>query len=292
MKALFQLPIRLLTHNIRYATTSPFKGEERWPVRAPRLINELRYSTLYNAESFICLQEVLNNQLVDIMDSLNGNSTGEGDKWAYIGVGREDGKKSGEYSPILYRPAVWKVMKFETKWLSETPDKPSKGWDAASTRIVTIGVLQHRHTEKQILAMNTHMDDQGTKARLEGARLIIRLINEFIEQYKAPSRKLPVFLAGDFNSEPNQEAYGVLNAADSPVRDLREDVPAPRRYGDENTFTGFGFENEPTKRIDFLFLGKGEFWNVKEYAVLENRFEDGVYNSDHRAVVGDVLLAV
>ena len=31
-------------------------------------------------------------------------------------------------------------------------------------------------------------------------------------------------------------------------------------------------------------------WIVNGYAVLENRFDDGIYISDHRAVVGDLLL--
>jgi hypothetical protein len=31
-------------------------------------------------------------------------------------------------------------------------------------------------------------------------------------------------------------------------------------------------------------------WRVQGYAVLPNRFEDGIYISDHRAVVGDVVL--
>jgi len=292
MKAFLQLPIRLLTHNIRYATTSPFKGEELWAVRAPRLLNELRYNTLYNPESFICLQEVLDNQLGDILNGMNSNSTLQQDRWGYIGVGREDGKTSGEYSPILYQPAVWKLEKFETIWLSETPTVPSKGWDAASTRIVTIGVFQHKETGRRVLGMNTHMDDQGKQARLEGAKLIVKVINEYVGISAHTGKgQLPVFLAGDFNSKPDEEAYGVLNAADSPVHDIRDAVPALNRYGHENTFTGFGFEDEPPKRIDFLFTGK-TLWTVKGYSVLESRFDDGVYNSDHRAVVGDVLLGL
>ncbi len=35
---------------------------------------------------------------------------------------------------------------------------------------------------------------------------------------------------------------------------------------------------------------KKNCWEVSGYAVLPNRFEDGVYHSDHRAVVTDVLL--
>jgi endonuclease/exonuclease/phosphatase family metal-dependent hydrolase len=281
MKAFVTLPIRLLSHNIRYATTSPFKGEELWTVRAPRLINELRYNTLHNSEAFICLQEVLHNQLVDILDNLNGDALQQ-DQWAYIGVGRDDGKTLGEYSPILYRPAIWRLERFESLWLSETPDRPSKGWDAASIRIVTIGFFRHRQSGQELVALNTHMDDQGSQARLEGAKLIVNTIQEF--------GSIPVFLAGDFNSEPHEEAYQVLNSPTSPVQDLRESVPPILRYGNENTFTGFGYGKEPEKRIDFLFLAKGSSWTPKGYAVLANSFKDGVYNSDHRAVVGDVLL--
>ena len=96
MKVFGALPIRLLTHNIRYATTSPFKGEEEWSVRRSRLINELSFNTAHCAESFICLQEVLHQQLVDILAGLNGKEKA----WAFVGVGRDDGLEAGEYSPI------------------------------------------------------------------------------------------------------------------------------------------------------------------------------------------------
>jgi endonuclease/exonuclease/phosphatase family metal-dependent hydrolase len=282
MKAFLTLPIRLLTHNIRYATQSPFKGEELWTVRAPKLINELRYNTLHNPESFICLQEVLHNQLTDVLENLNGRNEDE-DEWASIGVGRDDGKTSGEYSPILYRPAIWELKDFQTLWLSETPDRPSKGWDASSIRILTIGFFEHKESGKNLVAMNTHMDDQGSTARLEGAKLIVRTMKKL-----GPT---PIFLAGDFNSEPHEEAYGLLNSSSSPVHDLRDSISSSTRYGDENTATGFGYEKEPNKRIDYLFLAKGSYWDPQGYAVLANKFEDGVYNSDHRAVVGDVILS-
>ena len=279
MKAFTELPIRLVTHNIRYATRSPFKGEEVWPVRAPRLINELRYHTLYNPEAFICLQEVLHTQLHDILSGLNDNGRGN---WEYYGVGREDGEKSGEYSPILYRSDVWNITHSNTIWLSPTPDRPSKGWDAASTRILTITTFKHVKSHRSIAALNTHLDDQGSQARYEAAKMIAYQVQKL-----AP---LPVFLAGDFNSEPGEEAYSLLSSKDSPVFDLRAAVPKIARYGHNKTYTGFGYEGEPKKRIDFLFLSKNDDWKVQGYSVLESRFEDGVYNSDHRAVVGDVVL--
>lgn len=82
--------------------------------------------------------------------------------------------------------------------------------------------------------------------------------------------------------------------------DLQMMVPENERYGDSNTFTGFDSKN--LKRIDFIFVNtedpilvnndskRPERWLVEGYAVLPNRFEDGVYNSDHQVVVGDLSM--
>ncbi|KAF2457606.1 endonuclease/exonuclease/phosphatase family protein [Lineolata rhizophorae] len=283
------LAFRLLTHNIRYATESPFEGERPWEERASGLINELRTQTLYNPESFICLQEVLHNQLEDILIGLNVNASSVDDQWAHIGVGRDDGFEAGEYSPILYRPTIWHLEYFKTIWLSETPDRPSKGWDAGSIRILTTGIFRHIRTGQLLVAMCTHLDNAGARSRLESARLIRAEIDRLTRSGYS-NGTLPIFLAGDFNSKPDQEAYAILNEASSPVRDLRDMTPQKFRSGHENTFSGFG--HDELKRIDFLFLGPKEerFWHVRSYKVLENVYDDGVYISDHRAVVGDVVL--
>lgn len=300
MKSIEPLPIRLLTHNIRYATKSPFKGEEVWQIRKSRLIAELRFNTRHCSESFICLQEVLQEQLHDILSGLNGNRT----IWAYIGVGRDDGCQAGEYSPILYQPYIWKLQSYETVWLSETPDRPSKSWDAASIRILTIGVFQHCHSKKTVVAMNTHLDDQGSKSRIESAKIILERVSDFMTN---PDRSTapPIFLAGDFNSEPDQEAYEAVTSEGSPLCDIQYIIPKDQRYGNQKSYTGFGHERSPPKRIDFLFVNhqkllastqmgastnEGQPWSVEGYGILANQFEDGVYSSDHRAVVGDLFL--
>ena len=300
MKSIDPLPIRLLTHNIRYATNSPFQGEELWHIRKSRLIAELRFNMTHCSASFICLQEVLEDQLNDIISGLNSNRA----TWTYIGVGRDDGFQAGEYSPILYQPSIWQLQSYETVWLSKTPDRPSKSWDAASIRILTIGVFQHRQSKKIVVAMNTHLDDQGNKSRIEAAKIILERISHLMtksDRLTPPS----IFLAGDFNSEPNQEAYKIMTSKGSPMYDLQNIIPEHKRYGDQKTFTGFGNERSPPKRIDFLFLNhpnpsaltpnessanEEQRWSVEGYGVLANQFEDGVYCSDHRAVVGDLYL--
>ncbi|TVY94479.1 hypothetical protein LAWI1_G001210 [Lachnellula willkommii] len=270
------IDIRVITHNIRYATETPFKGEERWPIRCPRLCSELVFNSTSIPETFICLQEVLHSQLVDVQTSLNGSASGE---WDYIGVGRDDGKQAGEYSPIFYRPSIFHVKKWRTVWLSETPEKPSKGWDAASIRIVTVGVFVHAKTGKLVLVMSTHFDNEGAKSRKESAKVILSLISSEakLEDFSA------VLLAGDFNSSPDDGAYQVMTAPESAMEDIGVSIPKERRYGNEMTFTSFGHVDNTPARIDFIFSRKSDRLHHATYAVLENRFDDGVYSSDHRA---------
>jgi endonuclease/exonuclease/phosphatase family metal-dependent hydrolase len=271
------IPIRLLTHNIRYATTSPFTGEKPWADRKPLIINEFKYNTLYNSESFICLQEVLNNQIIDIMGGL-------GPDWTYIGVGRDDGKQKGEYSPIIFRKSVWEVESWKTVWLNEDGSVGKKGWDAGSVRIVTVGHFKHVASKKKVLGMCTHFDNSGAVSRRESAKIILNLIDT---ESKGNGEPVPYFLGGDLNSEISGEAYQTLNGKNSSLRDAKE--LAGWKYGDQYTFTGFG---DDKSLIDFLFLGPrgGSDWQVQGYSVLPNKFDDGVFNSDHRAVVLDTVL--
>lgn len=291
MRSTPNLPFRVLVHNIRYATSAPFRGERRWEDRRQLLLNEFQYNTRHR-DSFICLQEVLHNQLVDVLSGLNKGD--RPDEWSYVGVGRDDGHETGEYSPIFYRPAAWRLRHWETVWLSETPGVPSRGWDAASIRILTVGVFTHRASHQTVLAMNTHLDDQGSRSRYEAAHIILDKIQEYRSGQHGDSIS-GVFLAGDLNSDETQEAYTVLTGPESTLVDSGKAVGSAEHYGNEITWTGFGYEDEPASRIDYLLVGPGgipgkQCWRVEGYAVLANRFDDGVYCSDHRAVATDLSL--
>ncbi|KAJ5468944.1 hypothetical protein N7475_006696 [Penicillium sp. IBT 31633x] len=285
------LPIRVLTHNIRYATSSPFEGERPWAERRQLLLNEFEYESRHCEETFICLQEVLHNQLGDVLAGLNQDAKPEAPEWKYIGVGRDNGREDGEYSPIFYRPSVWELIHWETVWLSETPEKPSKSWDASSIRIVTIGVFTHLASRKTVLAMNTHLDDQGSRSRLEAARIIAGKISEYSQNEYAKIIS-GTFLAGDFNSEENQEAYQELTKS---LLDAYKEVDSSRHYGNHITWTGFGHDKEPASRIDFVLVrptgAEGPKLSIVGYAALGNKFDDDVLCSDHRAVIVDLILS-
>lgn len=222
------------------------------------------------------------------MTGLNSNISQTELPWDYIGVGRDDGKEAGEYSPIFFRPAVWQLQNWTTIWLSPTPNVPSKGWDAGSIRILTIGDFYHRQTGAWIIAMNTHFDNVGTISRLNSAKIVTNEINKRLN-VTSYGKRPSILLTGDLNSEPGQEAYQYFTRPTSPIFDVRDKIPEAYRYGNRNgTFTGF--DGETGHLLDHIFLDKRSSWIPKTYAELPNKFDDDIYLSDHMSVASDVEL--
>ncbi|KAL2268513.1 hypothetical protein VTJ83DRAFT_3359 [Remersonia thermophila] len=283
--SLSSIVLRLVTLNVRYATQRPGPHEKPWPVRCPRLCAQLKFIASGQDAPFLCLQEVLHSQLTDIQDSL-------GPSWAYIGRGRQDGKEAGEHSPIFYRRDLWECERHRTYWLSPTPDVPSKGWDAALERIVTVGLFRHARTGTAVVVMSTHLDHRGKVAREESARLLVRLARRWAEASERGAM-VPVLLGGDFNSPPDEQAYKILTEPSSGMRDVSDHVADDAKYGNpEVTFTSFDDPEERPARIDFLFVRAAESLRFLTYSILPNRFDDGIFLSDHRPVVADVEVPI
>ena len=79
--------ITLISYNIRQDTESD-EGQKDWVQRKGMVSGYL----LKKKAAVIGRQEVRHNQLLDLGKALPGH--------AFLGVGREDGKTRGEYSPI------------------------------------------------------------------------------------------------------------------------------------------------------------------------------------------------
>ncbi|KAL8993721.1 MAG: hypothetical protein Q9169_006140, partial [Polycauliona sp. 2 TL-2023] len=218
--------LRILSHNIRYAITSPVKNERPWDERRPLIMSSLSYNTrLFTpflhcknqstqaiaTAPFICLQEVLHTQLSDILHDLNGldqstTSLTTGPNWAHIGVGREDGQTKGEYNPIIYPLRLFSLLYSRTIWLSPTPSLPSKGWDAGCERILTMGVFKSKVTGQVVIACNTHLDNIGSVSRKESVGVICHMMRELSCGWDNDGGAA-MFLAGDFNSREDEDAY-------------------------------------------------------------------------------------
>lgn len=291
--AMASLPLRVVTWNIRYAASSLEQGEKPWfdifcwatksrcrQYKFYDKLNQIVSSTPNGAPMVIGMQEVLDNQLNDIQNSL-------GDGWAHIGVGRDDGKKAGEYSPIFYQTSQLRVLASETKWLSPTPDSVSFGWGAGSRRIVTTAVFEHIATGEKFIHANTHLDNVSAQARSEGIKVVLTRI----QAARVAFGPLPVSLTGDFNSAPYADAFKTL-ADTGFMKGELYDLATPAQHAGPYTTTYTTFrEGAGESRIDFIWLGAAQNYpySVVKYEIWDHTV-DGMRVSDHRPVVGDVIL--
>ncbi|KAK7428170.1 hypothetical protein QQZ08_005236 [Neonectria magnoliae] len=189
--------------------------------------------------SILCLQEILHGQLLDLLSALSS-----ADRTGVIKPldgPRDDGETKGEYSPILYPAKLFNLLHYEIVWLSPTPDQPSKGWDADSILILIVAVLEHVQTTQNLVAGNTHLDNEGSQSRQESIKIILSTIKRVHAAWSKGS-SLRVFLAEDFNSFTTQEAFITMKESGYMV-DTRDEVQKQDRYGVIITFTGF----EPDK---------------------------------------------
>ena len=122
--------IEAMTYNIRF--DNPDDGENAWDLRKAGLVDQLKF---YEPDLF-GIQEGEVQQVRYIAGALP--------EFAWVGVGREDGKSGGEFSAIFYDTRRLKVLDEGTFWLSATPAVPSLGWDAAINRVAKISACIER----------------------------------------------------------------------------------------------------------------------------------------------------
>ena len=257
--------LRVITFNIRY--NNPNDGEHAWPNRKERVASLIRF----HQADLIGMQEVLKNQINDLESLLPG--------YSWIGVGRDDGKDAGEFSPIFYRTDRFQLTDNGTFWLSETPDViGSKSWDAAITRIANWAQFSDRNTSQTFLLLNTHFDHRGEQARSESAKLIVDHLQGLTAEY-------PIVVTGDFNVPPSSAAYATML---SYLKDSRlvSQIPA---HGPEGTFAGFTVGSTANQdRIDYIFVDSST--SVLRQGTLTDQ-HNGNYPSDHLPVFAELLFS-
>ena len=250
--------LKIMSYNIRLDIASD--GENAWPNRKDFFTSQIQF---YSPDIF-GVQEATPNQVIDIASKLN-----DYDKF---GIGR-DGEGKGEACTIYYKKDRFKVQQTNTFWLSETPTVISKGWDADYNRVCTYALFKDLKTKKQFWVFNTHLDHVGNKARINGVKLILEKIAA------VNTKKDPVFLMGDFNSEPTTPQILEVKKG---MNDTRE-VSVEKPFGPSGTFNAFK-HNEPVKLlIDYIFISKDSGLTVQKHAVLSDAI-DLKYPSDHLPV--------
>lgn len=249
------VPVNVITYNIRY--NNPGDGINAWPNRKDNVKALVKF---HDAE-ILCVQEALADQFDDLLENSN---------FDFVGVGRDDGKRKGEFSAVFFDKTRFTKKDGGTFWLSETPDVPSKGWDAVLPRVCSWVKLYDKINKKEFIVFNTHYDHVGVKARIESAKLIKQKIQEI-----AP--KLPVIYTGDLNVTPETEAISTIKSFLQDAKEITVEPP----YGPNGTFNAFDFNSELKNRIDYVFINKG--FKVQKFAVLSDS-KDKRYPSDHLPV--------
>ncbi|RXM37677.1 endonuclease/exonuclease/phosphatase [Chryseobacterium sp. CH21] len=259
----FSQDLTVMSFNIRLNVESD--KDNAWPKRKQDVADLLAY---YHPDYF-GVQEALPEQMKDIKTGLKN--------YDYIGVGRDDGKEQGEFSAIFYDTNKLEIVKSGTFWLSETPEKPSKGWDAALNRICTYAVFKDKKSKKEFLAMNLHFDHVGNVARVKSSELILKKIKEL------NPKNLPVALSGDFNLTDDSEPIKILS------QNMKDTFyhSETKHYGPVGTFTGFNVNEVPKDRIDYIFT-KG--FKIRSHRHINDRRENLLYPSDHFPVIVNLSL--
>ncbi len=243
------------TFNVRLET----KGDigNLWTQRASLVSDLIRFHDF----DILGTQEGFANQLKDIQTALPYNTV--------YGKGRDDGKTAGEHTAIFYKTEKFELINQGDFWLSETPDKPSIGWDGKCCNRITSWVyLKDKKSKKSFYVFNTHYDHEGQVARRESSKFILKKIKEI-------AGNKPTILMGDFNGNHSSEPYQIL-AESKQLKDTYKMVEFP--YDNNNSFNGFGKTMKGHNIIDHIFVTPQ--FEVSKWGILSDSFQ-GKYPSDH-----------
>lgn len=250
--------ITVMSYNIRVGDADD--GTNSWQFRYPAtamMIEDIR-------PDVFGVQEAMPYQLLFITDNCRD--------YKYVGVGRDDGKKKGEHMAVFYNKKTVSLLKWGTFWLSETPDEPSFGWDAACRRTATWALMKSKASGQKFYFVDTHLDHKGAEARREGLALIL-------DRLSAINRdNLPVVLVGDFNVEISDPAVAVL---DGTMKNARKIAAKTDSFG---TYNGWGKSSEI---IDHIFYSG--FRSCTEYRTVTTPYAERKFISDHYPVTATLV---
>lgn len=196
--------------------------------------------------------------------------------YAYVATYRDDGVSEGESSAIFYLKEKYELVDTGHFWLSETPEAPSLGWDAACNRITSYVILKDKATGFVYAHFNTHLDHVGNVAQAESVALISGKIAEI-----APD--IPVVLTGDFNfSEGSANYENVLKCG------LKDTKYMTENRDDHATYHGYHVIVPDTKPIDYVFVNG--YCKAVKSSRIESDFVHHILASDHFPIIVELTL--
>ena len=164
------------------------------------------------------------------------------------------------------------MLKWGTFWLSETPEKPSMGWDAACYRTATWALMKDKKTGKKFYFVNTHLDHKGKEAQKNGLKLIVDRIDAINPQ------GYPMVLTGDFNMTPDNTNLAELDSRMQSVRKIAQ------KTDNHDTFNGWG---KGKGVIDYIYVSG--FSLCPEYQTITKKYADRKFVSDHYPISATLI---
>jgi len=260
-----QPALRIMSFNIRMGTAAD--GADDWTHRRALLFDVVHDVSPH----LLAVQEALRFQL----DQLHASLVDYGE----VGVGRDDGRRAGEYSAILYDRGRLQLLDQGTFWFSDTPAVPgSMSWGNHYPRLCSWGHFRDRASGRRFHVYNLHWDHESQPSRERSATLLL-------ERIAGRGADTPVVVAGDFNAgEDNPALQALLRDPQVPLADTFRAVhPDAAAAG---TFHGFAGATDGAK-IDFILAGPE--WRVNA-AGIDRTARDGRYPSDHFPVTAVLQL--
>lgn len=256
--------LKVISFNIRYgeADDGPNSWQYRYPATA-MMINDQK-------PDIFGVQEAYDYQVKYLKESCNN--------YKCVGVGREDGKHKGEHMSIFWNKKTVKKIKWGTFWLSETPDKPSMGWDAACMRTATWALMKDKKNGRKFFYVNTHLDHKGWEARKNGLALIVERIKEMnTEGY-------PMILTGDFNMTIDRPEFDDLKKI---MKNAREEAAKTDHHATTNSWGKTIVENGNKSIIDYIWY-QG-FSSCPSYETITKPYMNRKFISDHYPITATLI---
>jgi endonuclease/exonuclease/phosphatase family metal-dependent hydrolase len=252
--------LKVISYNIR--TGAAKDGTNSWEYRYPASAMMI----MDQKPDIFGLQEAYDYQAKYLREYCKG--------YKCVGVGREDGKHKGEHMSIFWNSKTVKKLKWGTFWLSETPDKPSMGWDAACKRTATWALMKSKKNGRKFFYVNTHLDHVGWEARKNGLALIVERIKEMNPD------NYPMVLTGDFNMTIDRPEFDDLKEI---MKNAREEAVKTDHHA---TFNGWGSDTA-TGIIDYIWY-RG-FDSCPYYETITKPYMERTFISDHYPVTATLI---
>lgn len=249
--------LKLMSFNVRYVNN--IDGDNSWKNRRQAVIAVVESEQ----PDVIGFQEPRGEQVEFLCREL-------GDRYANVKLGGDYGDKrypgGGSHMIVMWRRDKYLMLDHGSFWLSPTPGRLSRGWDAMCRRVAVWVKLLDLKSGRQFFYMDTHFDHKGREARLHEAEMAA-------ERTMALSGgSMPAFVSGDLNMKVDDPSLEPLRRIMQPARQT-----APES-DDKPSFNGFG---QSALYIDHIFYRNAK---PRRYSTLDGDY--GVpYVSDHYPIV-------